>query len=42
MKIKKCIGSFILMLSAIMINEGNASIATIGVEEMPESIKKLR
>ena len=40
MKIKKCIGSFILMLSAIMINAGNASIDTIGVEEMPKSMKK--
>lgn len=42
MNIKKYIGSFILMLSIAMVNMGNVSIATIGIEEMPESIKKLR
>lgn len=42
MKIKKYIGSFILMLSVVMINIASASLVTIGIEEMPESIKKLR
>lgn len=40
MKLKKYLGSFILMLSVV--NAGNASIAAIGIEEMPESIKKSR
>ena len=42
MKLKKYLGSFVLMLSVFLANVGNASIAAIGVEEMPESIKKSR
>lgn len=42
MKLKKYLGSFILMLSVFVVNAGNASIAAIGIEEMPESIKKSR
>lgn len=42
MKLKKYLGSFVLMLSVIIANTGNASLAAIGVEEMPESMKKSR
>ena len=42
MKIKKYLGSFVLLLAAILVNAGPASLAGIGMEEMPESIKKLR
>lgn len=42
MKLKKYLGPFLLMLSVVVANAGNASIAAIGVEEIPESIKKYR
>ncbi len=42
MKIKKYLGSFTLLLAAMLINIGPSSLAGIGAEEMPESIKKLR
>lgn len=42
MKIKNYLGSFVLLLAAILVNAGPTSLAGIGVEEMPESIKKLR
>lgn len=42
MKMKKYIGAFILMLTAVMINTGAASLLTVGAEEMPESMKGLR
>lgn len=42
MKFKKNIGAILLMLSAVIINMGNASLAMVGTEDMPDSIKKLR
>ena len=42
MKIKKYLGSFVLLLATILVNAGPTSLAAIGLEEMPESIKKLR
>ena len=41
MKMKKYLGAFILMLTAVMINTGATSLLTVG-EEMPESMKGLR
>lgn len=42
MRIKKYLGAFVLFLSAIIVNSAPASTLLVGVEEMPESIKKLR
>lgn len=42
MKFKKYTGSFILMLTALIVNVRNASFAAVGVEEMPESMKEIR
>lgn len=42
MKIKKWLGSLMLLLSAVFINVGPTSAMSIGAEEMPDSIKKLR
>ena len=42
MKMKKYLGSFALFLVAVVNNAGTASLLTVGVEEMPESMKKLR
>lgn len=42
MKIKKYIGSFALFLATIVIRSSSASTLLVGVEEMPESIKKVR
>ncbi|GAA0815998.1 hypothetical protein [Clostridium tertium] len=42
MKMKKCLGSLMLLLSAVLINVGPTSVMSVGVEEMPDSIKKLR
>ncbi|WP_290441567.1 hypothetical protein [Clostridium gasigenes] len=42
MNFKKNIGAILLMLSGRMINLGAASMAGIGTEDMPDSIKKLR
>lgn len=42
MKFKKYLGSFALLLTAIITTTGTASLLTVGIEEMPESIKKLR
>lgn len=42
MKFKKYTGSFILMLTALLVNVRNASFAAFGVEEMPESMKEIR
>ena len=42
MKIKKNIGAALLMVSSRIINVGAASLAIIGTEKMPESIKNLR
>ena len=42
MKLKKYLGCFILMLTSVMINSGTASLLTIGVEEILDSMKGLR
>ncbi|WP_322389756.1 hypothetical protein [Clostridium perfringens] len=42
MKIKNYLGACTLFLAAVLINVGPASIFGVGIEEMPESIKKLR
>ncbi|WP_257789682.1 hypothetical protein [Clostridium isatidis] len=39
---KKSLGAFLLLLGAVLVNVAPASFAGIGVEEMPESLKKLR
>ncbi|OOM78372.1 hypothetical protein CLPUN_19810 [Clostridium puniceum] len=40
--IKKILGEFLKKLSDVMITEATASLVGSGVEEMPESMKKLR
>lgn len=42
MKMKKYLGTFALFLVAVLTNTGTTSLLTVGVEEMPESMKKLR
>lgn len=42
MKLKKHIGVLLLMLVTIVSTGGRASAAGIGLEEMPDSLKKLR
>ncbi|GAB6168418.1 hypothetical protein JCM1393_08780 [Clostridium carnis] len=42
MKKGKGLGSILLALSAIFVTAGVASAMTIGVEDMPESIKNKR
>lgn len=42
MKVKKYLGTFALFLATVLINVSPASFFAIGVEEMPESLKKLR
>lgn len=42
MKFKKVLGCFILLLTTVLINAGNESVAFVGVEEMPDSIKNIR
>lgn len=42
MKFKKVLGCFILLLTTVLINVGNASVVFVGVEEMPDSIKNIR
>ncbi len=42
MKLKKQIGCFLLMLAAIVSTSGNASILSVGVEDMPQSMKNKR
>lgn len=39
---KKILGSILLTITAVFINMGSASVAMIGEEDMPESMKKLR
>ncbi|CUO76229.1 MULTISPECIES: hypothetical protein [Clostridium] len=39
---KRIVASCLLFVSTLLVNSGTASILTIGVEEMPDSIKKLR
>ena len=40
--IKKMVASCLLFISTLLVSSGTASILTIGLEEMPDSIKKLR
>ena len=40
MKFKKVIGC--LALTAVFVNTGNASLAFVGVEDMPKSMKENR
>ncbi|GAA0083915.1 hypothetical protein UT300007_03540 [Clostridium sp. CTA-7] len=42
MKRKKYLGTFVLFLAAFLVNVGPTSLAGIGVEDMPEAIKKTR
>lgn len=42
MNIKKYLGTFVLFLSALIVNFGPTSTLGVGVEDMPESIKNLR
>ncbi len=42
MKIKNLLGKVLMMLSISMIIFAPTSAATVGIEEMPESMKKLR
>lgn len=42
MKVKKIIGCCVVAITAMLVNVGNASMATVGVEEMPESMKNSR
>jgi len=42
MKIKGILGQVLKILSISIIISAPASIATAGIEEMPESMKKLR
>lgn len=42
MKCKKVLGYFILLLTTVLTNAGNTSVAFVGVEEMPDSIKNKR
>lgn len=39
---KKYLGTLMLMLTTVFITSNPSSLLTIGVEEMPESIKKMR
>lgn len=42
MKIKKIFAKLLKKMSESMISMGTASASTIGIEEMPESMKALR
>lgn len=42
MKFKKILGCFILLLTTVLTNTGNVSVAFVGIEEMPDSIKNTR
>ncbi|MEN8077475.1 hypothetical protein ABFP60_10975 [Clostridioides difficile] len=42
MKIKNIIGKFLLLLTAVFINTGNNSMAFVGTEEMPKSMREMR
>ena len=39
---KKLIGKVLVGLNNKMVNANSASALTVGIEEMPESIKKMR
>ena len=40
MKFKKVIGCLVLALTAVFVNTGQASLAFVGVEDMPKSMKE--
>ncbi|WP_207636854.1 cyclic lactone autoinducer peptide [[Clostridium] dakarense] len=42
MKIKKFLGGAMLLLSAVVVNAGVASMLLVGTEEMPQSMKNNR
>lgn len=42
MKLKKGLGCLILLLATALTNVGNASLAFVGTEDMPESMKNTR
>lgn len=42
MKLKKVIGSFLLLLVGVFVNVNPSSTFGIGIEEMPESMTKSR
>ena len=42
MKFKKVIGCLVLALTAVFVNTGNTSLAFVGVEDMPKSMKENR
>ncbi|WP_315671352.1 hypothetical protein [Clostridium sp. 19966] len=42
MKVYKKLGKFFMFLTSIIITVSTTSALTVGVEDMPESIKKLR
>ena len=42
MKFKKVIGCLVLALTAVFVNTGQASLAFVGVEDMPKSMKENR
>ncbi|WP_291745922.1 hypothetical protein [Clostridium sp.] len=42
MKLKKVIGSFLLLLVGVFVNVNPSSAIGIGIEEMPESMTKSR
>ena len=42
MNMKRSLGTFLIFLSAIIVNFGQTSTLGVGVEDMPDSIKNLR
>lgn len=42
MKIREILGKVLMRLSVSMVTFAPASMASVGIEEMPESMKKLR
>lgn len=42
MDYKKLLGSLMAMLSILIVGAGSASLAAIGVEDMPKSLKEKR
>lgn len=42
MKLRKVTGKVLLIFSLLFLNTGSVSMFTIGEEEMPDLIKKLR
>ena len=42
MRLKNIIGKFLLVLTAVFINTGSNSMAFVGTEEMPKSMRGMR